>query len=99
MYRALLWSQCRAQTRPDPRLFCTADNAEQRSEYDRAREQAGCRAEELFVERVKAGEPITVPAWQLGGRRAPEHVRRIKRENRSVTAWRVCADDTVVPDG
>lgn len=47
---------------------------------------------------LEAGEPVRVPWWRLGGHMVPdERIRRLKREDRSITGWLVKPDDTVQP--
>lgn len=50
------------------------------------------------LHRLVAGEPVELPRWALGGATVPdERVRRLKREDRSITGWLVRPDDTVTP--
>ncbi len=47
---------------------------------------------------MEAGEPTQFPWWMLGGwSEQDERIRRLKREDRSITAWMVYPDDTVMP--
>jgi hypothetical protein len=48
---------------------------------------------------LEAGEPVRLPWWQLGGHTVPdERIRRLKRDDRSITGWIVHPDDTVIPE-
>ncbi len=44
------------------------------------------------------GESVELPWWRLGGHTVPnERIRQLKRADRSITGWRVHADDAVLP--
>lgn len=63
-YAKLLRSECEQRCAPDPRLLEEADFAELKA-------AGAVRAAEMFAERLAAGEPVAVPAWQVRGRPIP----------------------------
>lgn len=45
-----------------------------------------------------AGEPVELPKWKLGGQTVPDRrIKRLCREDRTITGWVVKPDDSVIP--
>jgi hypothetical protein len=52
----------------------------------------------VLFEALSRGEAVTVPVWKLGGRTAPDdRLRRLARNDRTITGWLVSVDDSVTP--
>jgi hypothetical protein len=55
------------------------------------------QASPLLVE-LQAGRPVILPVWALGGHSEPDaRIRRVHRDDRTITAWRVTSDDLAMP--
>lgn len=82
----------RART-PDPRWVAT--EAAQRGDP--------CPPERMQnplvpLDDLEAGRPVRLPWWMLGGHREPdERIRRMAREDRSISGWLLAPDDVAVP--
>ena len=63
-YAKFLRTACTQRCRPDPRLLDEPD-------FDKLKAAGAVRAAEMFAERLAAGEPVAVPAWQVRGRPMP----------------------------
>jgi hypothetical protein len=60
--------------------------------------QSFMRRSPVLFEELSAGGPVRVPRWALGGHTVPdERVRRMKREDATITGWLVGPDDSVTP--
>jgi hypothetical protein len=102
-YETLLRERCESETRPRPWvgyeglgswISAEAASAAHR-EYERACEQGAQDAAVLFEKRLKAGEPITVPKWMVGGHSLPAPKDVPLFRDRSVRSYRVFADDRI----
>src|SRR5689334_21511149 len=89
IYRRLLEREREASNNGDPR----------RVYADPARPEEGFTMyPTALFRRLDAGEPVRVPWWWLGGSTVPDQrIRRLKREDRSITGRIVRSDDTVTP--
>jgi hypothetical protein len=92
IYGRLLEREREVVVTPDPRWFRT----------DAGRRGEPCPLHlmrtSLILAALKAGEPVEVPTYRLGGRSVPDdRLRRMPHEDRSIAGWLVHADDMVVP--
>lgn len=103
-YRTLLRQQCESQSEPDPRRYMGADagsivsqerTQDQHSAYQLAREQGAHDAAALLEERLKAGKPITVPRWRIGGHSVPAPKDVPLFRDRSIRSYTVYSDDRI----
>ena len=92
-YEKLLRHVCKAETQVDPRQWLYIDDP---AELERLEAEAAQRCEELFAERLAAGQPLELPRYLIGGHNLPlprDHELRA----RDVKQVRVFSDDAVVP--
>jgi hypothetical protein len=88
VYARLLDAEREKCTKPDPRLLRGTVGRDS-NVYLRPTHR---------LKALEAGEPVEFPRWMLGGWTVPdERIRRMKRDDRSITGWVVHPDDTVRP--
>jgi hypothetical protein len=89
IYRQLLEYERRKCDEPDPRRLYTDNPGDPAPVFLRSRH---------LLRALEAGEAVRLPVWKLGGHTVPdERIRRLKREDRTITGWLVGPDDSVAP--